>query len=193
MTSLRRLLPRPTVALTGSAAAWPEPRSSITSPFIHRFPEGGASAADRTLCAHLYCPRRRGICTASGTAFAPEASGETLLTGARLRFASLEYARYRGEVKLDLTAVPIVPNWSMSSIPERLGVDAVRQVAGQHRPEYGGWPARLRHPAPARTPGITFRRSDVSRTRWDQLEGGASERSRQEWSAQRPTVARGSR
>jgi site-specific recombinase XerD len=50
-----------------------------------------------------------------------------LLTSALRSF--LEYARYRGEVKLDLAAaVPIVPNWSMSSIPRAIGVDAVRQL-----------------------------------------------------------------
>jgi site-specific recombinase XerD len=50
-----------------------------------------------------------------------------LLTSALRSF--LEYARYRGEVKLDLAAaVPVVPNWSMSSIPRAIGVDAVRQL-----------------------------------------------------------------
>jgi site-specific recombinase XerC len=41
----------------------------------------------------------------------------------------LRYARYRGKVKLDLAAaVPIVANWSMSSIPRAIGTDAVRQL-----------------------------------------------------------------
>jgi len=50
-----------------------------------------------------------------------------LLTSALRSF--LQYARYRGEVKLDLAAaVPIVPNWSMSSIPRAIEADQVRQL-----------------------------------------------------------------
>jgi site-specific recombinase XerD len=50
-----------------------------------------------------------------------------LLTSALRSF--LRYARYRGEVKLDLAAaVPIVPNWSMSSIPRAIEADQVRQL-----------------------------------------------------------------
>ena len=50
-----------------------------------------------------------------------------LLTTALRSF--LQYARYRGEVKLDLSAaVPIVPNWSMSSIPRAIAVDQVRRL-----------------------------------------------------------------
>ena len=50
-----------------------------------------------------------------------------LLTSALRSF--LRYARYRGEVKLDLAAaVPIVPNWSMSSIPRAIEPDQVRQL-----------------------------------------------------------------
>ena len=50
-----------------------------------------------------------------------------LLTSALRSF--LRYARYRGEVKLDLAAaVPIVPNWSMSAIPRAIGADQVRQL-----------------------------------------------------------------
>ena len=50
-----------------------------------------------------------------------------LLTSALRSF--LQYARYRGEVKLDLAAtVPIVPNWSVSSIPRAIGADQVRQL-----------------------------------------------------------------
>ena len=41
----------------------------------------------------------------------------------------LQYARYRGDVTLDLAAaVPIVANWSMPSIPRAIGVDQVRQL-----------------------------------------------------------------
>jgi site-specific recombinase XerD len=41
----------------------------------------------------------------------------------------LRYARYLGEVKLDLAAaVPIVANWSMTSIPRAISADHVRQL-----------------------------------------------------------------
>jgi integrase/recombinase XerD len=41
----------------------------------------------------------------------------------------LSYARYRGEVAVDLAAaVPIVPNWSMTSIPRAIAPDQVRQL-----------------------------------------------------------------
>lgn len=50
-----------------------------------------------------------------------------LLTTALRSF--LRYVRYRGKVALDLAAaVPIVANWSMSSIPRAIGVDQVRQL-----------------------------------------------------------------
>jgi site-specific recombinase XerD len=50
-----------------------------------------------------------------------------LLTSALRSF--LQYARYRGEVKLDLAAaVPIVPNWSMASIPRAIEANQVRQL-----------------------------------------------------------------
>jgi putative transposase len=50
-----------------------------------------------------------------------------LLTSAMRSF--LRYARYRGEVTLDLAAaVPVVANWSMSSIPRAIGADEVRQL-----------------------------------------------------------------
>jgi site-specific recombinase XerD len=41
----------------------------------------------------------------------------------------LRYARYLGEVALDLAAaVPIVANWSMTSIPRAISADHVRQL-----------------------------------------------------------------
>ena len=50
-----------------------------------------------------------------------------LLTSALRSF--LQYARYRGEVTLDLAAaVPIVPNWSMTSLPRAIGPDQVHQL-----------------------------------------------------------------
>ena len=50
-----------------------------------------------------------------------------LLTTALRSF--LRYARYHGEMALDLAAaVPIVANWSMPSIPRAIGADQVRQL-----------------------------------------------------------------
>jgi integrase/recombinase XerD len=50
-----------------------------------------------------------------------------LLTTALRSF--LHYARYRGEITLDLVAaVPTVANWSMPSIPRAIPADAVRQL-----------------------------------------------------------------
>ena len=50
-----------------------------------------------------------------------------LLTSALRSF--LRYARYRGDVTLDLAAaVPVVANWSMPSIPRAIGADQVRQL-----------------------------------------------------------------
>ena len=41
----------------------------------------------------------------------------------------LHYARYRGDITLDLgAAVPIVANWSMTSIPRAIAPDQVRQL-----------------------------------------------------------------
>jgi site-specific recombinase XerD len=41
----------------------------------------------------------------------------------------LSYARYCGEVDVDLAAaVPVVPNWSMASIPRAIAPDQVRQL-----------------------------------------------------------------
>src|SRR6266704_4533627 len=41
----------------------------------------------------------------------------------------LQYARSRGEVTLDLAAaVPIVANWSMTSIPRAIAPDQIRQL-----------------------------------------------------------------
>ncbi len=41
----------------------------------------------------------------------------------------LQYVRYRGDITLDLAAaVPVVANWSMTSIPRAITVDQVRQL-----------------------------------------------------------------
>ena len=50
-----------------------------------------------------------------------------ILTSALRSF--LQYARMRGVVKRDLAAaVPIVPNWSLSTIPRAIGADQVQQL-----------------------------------------------------------------
>ncbi len=50
-----------------------------------------------------------------------------LMTSALRSF--LNYLRYSGDVTLDLAAaVPVVPNWSMRSIPRRIATDQVRQL-----------------------------------------------------------------
>jgi integrase/recombinase XerD len=50
-----------------------------------------------------------------------------LLTTALRSF--LQYARYRGEVTVDLAAaVPVVANWSMTSLPRAIATDQVRQL-----------------------------------------------------------------
>src|SRR5262249_12740350 len=50
-----------------------------------------------------------------------------LLTSALRCF--LQYVRYRGKAKLDLAAaVPVVPNWSMSSIPRAIAANQVRPL-----------------------------------------------------------------
>jgi len=53
-----------------------------------------------------------------------------LLTTALRSF--LQYARYRGDVQLDLAAaVPLVANWSMPSIPRGIAPDLVRRLLAQ--------------------------------------------------------------
>ena len=79
-----------------------------------------------------------------------------LLTTALRSF--LRYARYRGEVTLDLAAaVPIVANWSMPSIPRAIGGGPGSSAAGQYRSTHRDRASRLRHLAPARTTGVAFR------------------------------------
>jgi hypothetical protein len=92
----------------------------------------------------------------------------------------LQYARYLGEVTHDLAAaVPIVANWSMTSIPRAISAEHVRQLLASidRRTAVG-----LRDYAIllllARF-GVAFRGSSISR--W------TSKCARQEWSAQ-PTA-----
>ena len=60
---------------------------------------------------------------------APQLHGKRakLMTSALRSF--LNYARYCGDVTLDLAAaVPVVPNWAMTSIPRAIAADQVRQL-----------------------------------------------------------------
>jgi integrase/recombinase XerD len=44
----------------------------------------------------------------------------------------LQYASYRGDIRLDLAAaIPPVANWSMSSIPRGIAPDQVRRLLAQ--------------------------------------------------------------
>jgi len=61
--------------------------------------------------------------------WAPQLHSKTaeLLTSALRSF--LRYGCYRGDIKLDLVAaVPVVANWSMSSIPRAIAPDQVRRL-----------------------------------------------------------------
>jgi len=79
-----------------------------------------------------------------------------LLTSALRSF--LRYARYRGEVTLDLAAaVPIVANWSMPSIPRAIEADQVRQRLASIDRRTANGPSRLRDRASACTTGVAFR------------------------------------
>ena len=93
-------------------------------PFIRSFLKdrfGGGPATLSLLCA------RDVVAFVQHQALHLHPKRAKLLTSALRSF--LRYARYRGEVKLDLAAaVPIVPNWSMSSIPRAIGADQVRQL-----------------------------------------------------------------
>jgi site-specific recombinase XerD len=93
-------------------------------PFIRSFLKdrfGGATATLSLLCA------RDVVAFVQHQARRLHPKRAKLLTSALRSF--LRYARYRGEVKLDLAAaVPIVPNWSMSSIPRAIEPDQVRQL-----------------------------------------------------------------
>src|SRR6202035_1308159 len=56
----------------------------------------------------------------------PRNSAKLLVSALR---SFLQYARYRGAIRLDLAvAVPAVANWSMSSIPRAIGADQVRRL-----------------------------------------------------------------
>jgi integrase/recombinase XerD len=93
-------------------------------PFIHSFLEDRFGHGPVTL-AHL--------CANDVVRFVQRQVPRLHLKRAKLMTTALRsflrYARYRGEVTLDLAAaVPIVANWSMTSIPRAISADHVRQL-----------------------------------------------------------------
>ena len=92
-----------------------------------------------------------------------------LLTTALRSF--LRYARYRGDIALDLAAaVPTVANWSMPSIPRAIPAACRPSAAGLHQSAYRDGTSRLRDSAVARASGIAGERSGASRARGYRLE-----------------------
>jgi integrase/recombinase XerD len=93
-------------------------------PFIHSFLEdrfGGGPVTLSQLCARDVV----GFVQRQAPRLHPKRA--KLMTSALRSF--LQYVRYRGKVKLDLAAaVPVVANWSMSSIPRAIAADQVRQL-----------------------------------------------------------------
>lgn len=93
-------------------------------PFIHSFLKdrfGGGPVTLSHLCA------RDVVAFVQRQAPRLHPKRAKLLTSALRSF--LQYVRYRGEVKLDLAAaVPVVANWSRSSIPRAIAADQVRQL-----------------------------------------------------------------
>ena len=93
-------------------------------PFIHSFLEDRFGHGPVTL-AHL--------CANDVVRFVQRQVPRLHLKRAKLMTTALRsflcYARYLGEVTLDLAAaVPIVANWSMTSIPRAISADHVRQL-----------------------------------------------------------------
>lgn len=93
-------------------------------PFIHSFLEGrfghGRVALSR-------------VCAGDVVGFVQRQAPRLHLKRAKLMTTALRsflrYARYLGEVTLDLAAaVPIVANWSMTAIPRAISADHVRQL-----------------------------------------------------------------
>jgi len=94
------------------------------APFVHSFLEDRFGQGSVTL-AHL--------CANDVVRFVQRQVPRMHLKRAKLMTTALRsflrYARYRGEVTLDLAAaVPIVANWSMTSIPRAISADHVRQL-----------------------------------------------------------------
>jgi integrase/recombinase XerD len=93
-------------------------------PFIHSFLKDRFGGGPVTL-SHLCARDVVGFVQRQAPHLHPKRA--KLLTSALRSF--LQYVRYRGNVKLDLAAaVPVVPHWSMSSIPRAIAADQVRQL-----------------------------------------------------------------
>jgi integrase/recombinase XerD len=83
-----------------------------------------------------------------------------LMTSALRSF--LKYAHYRGELLLDLAAaVPVVPHWSMPSIPRAISPDQAKQLLDSID-QHTAVTSRLCHFAVTCPTGITFKRSGIS-------------------------------
>ena len=130
-------------------------------PFIRSFLEGRFGSGRVTLSR---------LCASDVVRFvqrqAPRLHTKTakLMTTALRSF--LQYARYLGEVTLDLAAaVPIVANWSMTSIPRGDFRGARTPTPGQYRSSHRGRASRLCHLAHAGAIGVACRGSGISRTR----------------------------
>src|SRR5262249_40397642 len=93
-------------------------------PFIRRFLQDRFGDGPVTL-SHLGARDVLGFVQRQASRLHPKRA--KLLTSALRSF--LRYGRYRGSVKLDLAStVPVVANWSMSSIPRAIAADQVRQL-----------------------------------------------------------------
>jgi integrase/recombinase XerD len=93
-------------------------------PFIRSFLEDCFGAGTVTL-SHLFASDVVRFVQRQAPRLHPKRA--KLLTSALRSF--LQYARYLGKAKLDLAAaVPVVANWSMSSIPRAIRADQVRQL-----------------------------------------------------------------
>ena len=105
----------------------------------------------------------------------------------------LQYARYLGEVTLDLAAaVPIVANWSMTSIPRAIAAEHVRQLLASidRRTAIG----RRDYAILLLLARLGLRSGEVAFLELDDIDwnAGQVERARQEWSAQRSALTHGS-
>jgi site-specific recombinase XerD len=93
-------------------------------PFIRSFLEGRFGNGTVKLS---------GLCAGDVARFVQRQAARLHLKRAKLLTTALrsflQYARYRGEVTVDLAAaVPVVANWSMTSLPRAIATDQVRQL-----------------------------------------------------------------
>ena len=93
-------------------------------PFVHRFLEGRFGDGRVTLSR---------LCARDVVGFVQRHAPQLHTKRAKLMTSALRsflnYARFCGEVVLDLAAaVPVVANWSMSSIPRAISADQVHQL-----------------------------------------------------------------